>query len=180
MSCLRDPPSHDGVRAAVAYSEQSAALAIRLKYGSRLGVAELMARHMQRFVRSCPDSTIIVPVPLHRTRLWSRGFNQSVLIGRCLSLAQDIPMYTDIISRKRATPPLRAMSAKERRKTVKGAFVLSTRNQHHVANNTIFLVDDVYTSGATANACAALLKSAGARQVVVLCWARVLPKSDQI
>lgn len=180
MSCLTDPPSHDGVRAVVAYTEQSAALAIRLKYGSRLGIAELIARHMRRFVRSAPDSAMIIPVPLHRTRLWSRGFNQSVLIGRYLSRAQNIPMSTSIISRVRATPPLRAMSANERRKVVKDAFAFSNPTRIDVKSRTVYLVDDVYTSGATANACAALLKRAGAKRVIVLCWARVLPDDDLI
>lgn len=180
MSCLTDPPDHDGVRAVVAYCEQSAALAIRLKYGSRLGIAELMARHMRRFVRSSPDSAMIIPVPLHRTRLWSRGFNQSVLIGRCLSRAQNIPMHTNILHRVRATPPLRSMTANERGKVVQNAFALSRQTKVSLDESTIFLVDDVYTSGATANACAAVLKRAGAKQVIVLCWARVLPDGDRI
>ncbi len=173
-ACLIEPPDHDGVRAVTAYDDNSAVLAMGLKYGARLGFANLIANHMARFVDDDMTDSLIVPVPLHRQRLWSRGFNQSVLIGKLLATANDIPMRTDILIRRKATPPLRSMSSSQRQKTVNNAFHVPDRAKKAVAGRSIILVDDVYTSGATANACAKALKRSGSERVLVFCWARVL------
>lgn len=179
ISCLKKPPEHDGVRAVVAYDDKSRLLAMRLKYGSRLGLAELIAQHMVRFLGALPSDSLIIPVPLHRWRLWSRGYNQSVLIGRALANQTDLDMATDILIRKNATPPLRSMSAKRRHDIVKNAFGLSRNGEDRIQGKTVILVDDVYTSGSTANACARILKKSGADRVLVFCWARVLKDYQQ-
>ncbi len=179
ISCLKERPAHDGVRAVVAYDDKSGLLAMRLKYGARLGLAELIGQHMERFLDEVPVDAVIIPVPLHRWRLWSRGFNQSVLIGNALSKRSGIVMNSDILVRKKATPPLRSMSAKKRRKIVNEAFLLPSGVSDRVAGKTIILVDDVYTTGSTANACAGLLKQSGANKVLVFCWARVLTDYDK-
>ena len=172
--CLAEPPMHDGVRAVVRYDDQSSLIAMRLKYGTRLGLARLIAEHLHKFVGECSDKAIIIPVPLHRSRLWRRGFNQSVLIGRELARCTGIRMDCNAIIRLKATPPLRGMSGKERRRTVDAAFALHSDARMTVAGKSVLLVDDVYTSGSTSNACARLLKRAGAEQVLVFCWARVI------
>ncbi|MEH6756035.1 MAG: double zinc ribbon domain-containing protein [Parasphingorhabdus sp.] len=179
VTCLQNLPDHDGVRAVVAYDDKSSLLAMRLKYGTRLGYGELIARQLERFLHEVPADALIIPVPLHRWRLWSRGFNQSVLIARALSKRNAIAMDTGILSRKSATPPLRFMSAKQRRKLVKDAFLLSGDARSKIDERTIILVDDVYTTGATTNACARLLKKSGADRVLVFCWARVLIDYEQ-
>ncbi|VAW01331.1 Competence protein F homolog, phosphoribosyltransferase domain; protein YhgH required for utilization of DNA as sole source of carbon and energy [hydrothermal vent metagenome] len=178
-SCLTKPPDHDGVRAVVAYDKDSASLAMGLKYGARLGFADLIANHMSRFVDEDLMNSIIVPVPLHRWRLWSRGFNQSVLIGRSLAKKHGIPIRTDLLIRNKATPPLRSMSSRQRLRIVSKAFRVPNSGKKLVSGKSIILVDDVYTSGSTANTCAKSLKRAGAKQVVVFCWARVL-KDDNV
>lgn len=172
--CIADPPTHDGVRAVVRYDDQSSLIAMRLKYGTRLGLARLIAEHLLKFVAECRDNAIIVPVPLHRSRLWRRGFNQSVLIGRELALSSGIGMNCNAIFRCKPTPPLRGLSGGQRRKTVDAAFALRADARSSIAGKSILLVDDVYTSGSTSNACARLLKKAGAEQVLVFCWARVI------
>lgn len=172
--CLVNRPVHDGVRAVVRYDDQSSLIAMRLKYGTRLGHARLIAEHLQKFVAECSENAMIVPVPLHRSRLWHRGFNQSVLIGRELARISGIAMDYSVITRSKITPPLRGMSGKQRRKTVDKAFALRTDAQASLAGSSVLLVDDVYTSGSTSNACARLLKKAGANQVLVFCWARVI------
>ncbi|WP_373491936.1 ComF family protein [Parasphingorhabdus sp.] len=172
--CLTEPPVHDGVRAVVRYDDLSSLLPMRLKYGTRLGIAKLIAEHLQKFVAECSDNALIVPVPLHPTRLWRRGFNQSVLIGRELARISAIAMNYNLISRCKITPPLRGMSGPQRRKTVDAAFALCNDAQASLAGKSILLIDDVYTSGSTSNACARLLKKAGAEQVFVFCWARVI------
>ena len=174
IRCLVDPPVHDGVRAVVRYDDQSSLIAMRLKYGTRLGLARLIAEHMQKFVGEFCGDAIIVPVPLHRSRLWRRGFNQSVLIGRELGRVTGIGINHNVICRSRATPPLRGMTGKERRQAVDAAFALCGDARPSIAGKSILLVDDVYTSGSTSSACARLLKKAGAKQVLVFCWARVI------
>jgi ComF family protein len=165
-------PPHDGVRAAVAYGEVARQVALKLKYGGRLACAETMARAMARLMP--PGAELLVPVPLHRWRIWSRGFNQAALIGRSLSAASGVPMEAELLRRVKATPVLRGLGAGGRRKAVAGAFALAQGAGERLAGRTVVLVDDVHTSGATANACAKALKRGGAARVILLCWARVL------
>jgi len=166
-SCLQTPPRHDGVRAAVAYGDVARTVALRLKYGRRTGLAKTMAQVMQRHV---DGGGTIVPVPLHRWRLWSRGFNQAAAIAQALGAADGLTCDFDTLIRKRATNSLRGLSKRQRADAVRGAF----RTTRRIDGGTVWLIDDVYASGATANACAAALKRAGADRVVVLVWARVL------
>ncbi|WP_240616720.1 ComF family protein [Sphingorhabdus sp. YGSMI21] len=178
--CLVDRPAHDGVRAVVRYDDLSSLIAMRLKYGTRLGLAKLIAEQLQKHVADHADNAILVPVPLHRSRLWRRGFNQSVLIGREIARSSGIALDHDVIIRSKVTPPLRGMSGQQRRKTVDRAFALRPEAQQILAGKSVLLVDDVYTSGSTSNACARLLKKAGANQVLVFCWARVIGNSENI
>jgi ComF family protein len=176
--CLADPPRFDRMRAAVAYGDIARRVALKLKYSSRPGVAETLAGLMARHLGPPPPESedgdaLLVPVPLHRWRIWSRGYNQSALIAAALSRRSGIPAVPDLLRRTRRTPPLRGLGRRERAETVRGAFALAPGGKAKVAGRRIVLVDDVFTTGATAGACAALLRRAGAAQVEVLCWARV-------
>ena len=174
--CLDAPPALDGIRAAVAYGEVARTLALGLKYGGRLGHAETIARAIERRMPEAVD--LLVPVPLHRWRIWTRGYNQAALIAEALARRRGVPVAKGVLRRVRHTPPLRSMRPAERARTVRGAFALAPDAAAVLAGRTVALVDDVYTSGATANACAARLKAAGARKVLLLCWARVLPEAS--
>lgn len=169
---MAEPPLHDGVRAAVAYGQVARGVALKLKYGGRLGCADTMARAMMRLMPDGAD--LLVPVPLHRWRIWSRGYNQAALIARALSRTSGIPMEAALLRRVKATPVLRGLGPKGRIKAVSGAFALAPDARGKLRGKTVVLVDDVHTSGATANACTRVLKRGGAARVILLCWARVL------
>jgi ComF family protein len=170
VACLAEPPHHAGVRAAVAYGPVARRLALRLKYGGRIGLATTMARAMAARMPAATD--LLVPVPLHRWRLWRRGYNQAMLIAAALGRAGGVPVAGDALVRTRPTVPLRGMGSRQRRAAVRGAFAI--RADAAVRGRAVVLVDDVYTSGATADACTRVLLRAGARSVTILCWARVL------
>ncbi|MGZ8282383.1 MAG: ComF family protein [Allosphingosinicella sp.] len=177
-ACLADPPAFDRLRAAVAYGDIPRTVALKLKYGGRPGVAETIARLVERHLGAAPEA-MLAPVPLHRWRIWKRGYNQAALIAASLGRRTQLEARLDLLERVRATPPLRAMSPRERREAVRGAFRVAPRHGEAVRGRTILLVDDVYTSGATSDACARTLKRAGAARVEVLCWARVVKDGDQ-
>lgn len=170
-ACLARPPRIARTRAAVAYDDLSRSLAIRLKYGRKVAIARTMARYMAPLVGEGQDR-ILVPVPLHRTRIWRRGFNQSALIASELSRRVGIAADPFALKRVRGTPPLKGMSALQRRKTVAGAF--RVRDKQAIVGKTIILIDDVLTTGSTAEACARVLKRAGAARVELVSWARVV------
>ncbi|MDG2532203.1 ComF family protein [Sphingomonas sp. HITSZ_GF] len=175
-ACIADPPPHDGIRAAVAYGEVARGVALKLKYSGRLACAATMARAMARLMPA--EADLLVPVPLHRWRLWSRGYNQAGLIAAALGRAHSVPMAPGLLRRVKATPVLRGLGARARAKAVAGAFALAPDARAALAGRTVVLVDDVHTSGATANACAKLLKRGGAGKVILLCWARVLDREE--
>lgn len=170
--CLASPPLHDGVYAAVTYAGIARDIVVRLKHGRRTGLARLMAMIMKRHVPS--SGGLLIPVPLHRWRIWQRGFNQSALLARELTRSLQLDYADNILLRVKATPSLRDMGARDRAKAVQSAFAVPVEARSRVKGKTILLVDDVYTSGATANACARTLKRAGAARVIILCWARVI------
>ena len=170
--CLAKPPRLDRIRAAVAYGDISRSIAIRLKYGRKVGLARTMSRYMLGLIGDLPEQAMLIPVPLHRSRIWSRGFNQSAIVARELSRRTGLPVSVDALRRVRATPALKGMTRSQRRRTVAGAFRVDAKAQ--LRGRTIVLVDDVLTTGSTANACARALKRAGAARVDLISWARVI------
>ncbi len=175
-ACLARPPRIARTRAAVVYDDLSRGLAIRLKYARKVAVARTMARYMAPLVERHDGERLLVPVPLHRTRLWRRGFNQSALVARELSRHLDIALDPFVLRRTRRTPPLKGMSPLQRRKAVAGAFMVPDKSR--VAGKTVILVDDVLTTGSTAEACARTLQRAGAARVELISWARVVKPSQ--
>lgn len=173
-ACLAQTPRYDLLRSAVAYGGLSADLVLKLKYSRALGAAGMMAGHMARLLPDAPDDLLLTPVPLHWTRLFTRTYNQSVLIGGALARRLDRPFHPALLTRARRTPPLRGMGGKMRARTLQGAFKLNPRQAGRVKGRAVLLVDDVHTSGATGSACAGVLKRNGARWVGLLTWARVL------
>jgi len=177
--CLSDPPPYSRVHVPLAYGEVSRSIVMRLKYGRRTGFARLMARLIAGTIQRGEgdgEPPLIVPVPLHRWRLWHRGFNQSVEVGRQLSRITGWPMAVDTLVRHRRTPPLRGLGRTARARTVQGAFSIKAEAHSGIAGRRVLLIDDVYTTGATVAACAKVLIKAGAAVVEVAAFARVVDR----
>jgi ComF family protein len=170
--CLQSPPDHDGAHAAVSYGEIARKVALNLKHGRRIGLAQFAAKAMERLIPIGP--ALLIPVPLHRWRIWSRGFNQSALIAAALAKRTGGEFIPDALLRTKRTPILRGLGRKERALAVRGAFSANPKHNRVLKGRAVLLIDDVYTTGSTANACARALKKAGAVSVHVVSWARVL------
>jgi ComF family protein len=170
--CMADPPKLDRMRAAVAYDDRSRSIVLRLKYGRKVALARTMARYMAPLGELGCGGALVMPVPLHRRRLWSRGFNQSGLVARELAKSWGYPFEVGLLRRTKPTQPLKGMSHSQRRKAVAGAFAILDPDR--IKGREIILVDDVLTSGSTAEACAKALRKAGAARVELICWARVV------
>ena len=131
-----------------------------------------MARFMAPLAGELPTDSILVPVPLHRRRTWTRGFNQAALVANELSKRLGLRAESRLLRRVRPTPPLKGMSLSQRKRTVQGAFRVAP--DADLRGRTIVLVDDVLTTGSTSEACAKALQRAGAERVELVSWARVL------
>jgi len=178
-ACLASPPPFEGAPAAVAYGAVARTVALRLKYGRRTGHARLMARLMARQLAmpGGADETLLVPVPLHRWRLWSRGFNQAALIVDELARLTGTAHDHHLLLRTKSTASLRGKGRRERERVVAGAFILAPDARARAVGRHVVLVDDVHASGATLRAAARALRRSGAARVSALTWARVVPEA---
>ncbi len=173
-ACLARPPVYHRARAALIYGDVSRDLVLALKYQGRRDGLSLLSGWMASAGRDLlSDADLIVPVPLHYFRLVRRGFNQSVWLAAGLSRASGKPMSVGLLKRARATPTQGGLSAEGRRRNVQGAFRVRKGQKAKIKDQKILLVDDVLTTGATAEACSQVLLRAGARCVDVLTLARV-------
>ncbi len=172
---VTDPPAFDRARAATVFGDVSQDLVHCLKYGDRLDLAAPLARMMVRAGNELlAEAHVLVPVPLHALRLWRRRFNQAALLTQAIGRASGVPVRTDVLVRTRATVSQVALSRKDRRANVAGAFAVPPAKALAVAGLRVLLVDDVLTTGATLDACARALRHAGASHVDVLTFARVV------
>ncbi len=166
-------PLYDKARAAVVFDAVSRRLVHQLKYHDTPGAAHLMANLMAPAIRDITaDADVLVPVPLHRSRLVSRRFNQSVLIADQLSPLVGVPVARYAVQRVRRTPHQVGLRREERANNLHDAFAVKDRAA--IAGRHVVVVDDVLTTGATADALAWTLRGAGARSVRVAVFARVV------
>lgn len=172
--CLAAPPSHDGIAAGTLYNDTSRRLVLAFKHGQRIALAPMMGRLISARLRAIGPDWLVVPVPLHRWRLWRRGFNQAALLAGEVAKLQGATLVVDALERRKQTPTLGGLGRKARARALSGAIAINARRKHRFAKARVILVDDVLTSGATSSACVAALKRAGAEKVVVACFARVL------
>ncbi|MFC3225621.1 double zinc ribbon domain-containing protein [Marinibaculum pumilum] len=178
-ACLADPPPFDRARAPFVYGGTVRRLILAFKHGDRTDMAAALA---QRMAAAAPallaEAELIVPVPLHRWRLWRRRYNQSALLAKALARLSGRPAATGLLLRRRATPSQGGLSRSRRARNVAGAFALSDAAADRIAGRRILLVDDVYTTGATVQEAARVLRRGGAAAVDVIALARVVADRD--
>lgn len=164
----------DFARAYSPYNDPLKEIIHQFKYCGHLSLARPLGRHLQAVYHSFPESfrsDVIIPVPLHKTRERERGFNQAAELARQLSRLTRLPVQSGWFVRTRPTKAQAGLSRRQRRMNLKGAFQVSPCAQ--IANRDVLLLDDVFTTGATLNECATILKRGGCRRVNVLTVARV-------
>jgi competence protein ComFC len=175
VRCQKTAPGYTALRSWAVFDGKARNALHQLKYRRNVGLGEMLARSLVELVQSEKwIIDLIIPVPLGLARLAERGYNQSSLLARPLSLALNVPYRPQLLTRAKETRSQVGLTVAERRLNVSGAFIA---HPTHVAEQRVLLVDDVTTSGSTLEACAEALFTAGARQVYGLTFARAVFKS---
>ena len=172
-ACARETRSWDRARAVLRYDKNSRRLVLALKHGDRTHLAAAFGRWMHRAggeVLSGAD--LLIPVPLHWTRLFQRRYNQAALLAQAIASAGGPPVAVDWLVRRRRTPPQGRLGPAARSRNLRAAFAM--RPGRSVAGKRVVIVDDVMTTGATLEECARVLRRAGAKSIGALTLARAL------
>lgn len=177
--CIARPPRWDRARAALIYDDISRRPVLDLKRaGRRDGLDTLCGWMRQAGGALIDEADVLVPVPLHYTRLVMRGFNQSGWLAQAIGTETGRRVAVDALVRTRRTPSQAGLAGRARRRNVSGAFKVRPSRLAALKDKRVLLVDDVLTTGATLSACTRALKRAGARHVDVLVLARVVRETD--
>ena len=175
MEAIADPPAYQRARSAVRYDDVARTLVHALKYQDRTDLAPAMGRWMARAGRELLDQAdMLIPVPLHWRRGWSRRYNQSGALARSIERQSGVKVASELLRRVRPTQQQIGLSRSQRASNVQGAFKVAPDRQSEIAGRRVVQIDDVLTSGATVDACARALLRAKAAQVDVLVFARVV------
>src|SRR5882672_9014347 len=175
MEAISDPPAYQRARAAVRYDDVARTLVHALKYHDRTDLAPAMGRWMARAGRELlEEADVLVPVPLHWRRGWSRRYNQSGALARVIARQTGVKVAADALRRVRPTQQQIGLSRSQRASNVQGAFKVAAERAAEIQGRRVILIDDVLTSGATTDACARALLRAKAASVDVLVFARVV------
>jgi ComF family protein len=175
MEAISDPPAYGRARAAVRYDEVARTLVHALKYQDRTDLAPAMGRWMARAGHELIEQTdVLIPVPLHWRRGWSRRYNQSGALARVIERQTGVRLLSEVLRRVRPTLQQIGLSRAQRASNVQGAFKVAAERQSEIQGRRVVLIDDVLTSGATVDACARALLRAKALSVDVLVFARVV------
>lgn len=175
-ACIANMPAYHAHRSALYYDENSKRLIHDLKYYDRPIMVSRLAQWMRQAAPHWfenPD-TLLLPIPLHRFRLWKRKYNQSALLANALAKQTGLEVGYDLLRRTKHRPPQASLSRKKRLKNIQGSLSLSSQAHIRVKSRPVILIDDVMTTGATLNASAKLLKKADAARVFALTIARTV------
>jgi ComF family protein len=174
-ACTAERPLYDRARAALAYDDASRDLVLRFKHADRIDGAATFAGWMARAgAELVASADIIAPVPLHRWRLVRRRYNQAAILANTIGTLREKLVVPDLLVRRRATPSQGHLGRSQRQRNVAGAFALHPGRAQLAAGARILLIDDVLTTGATAEACVKALRNGGAKGVDLLVLARVV------
>ncbi len=174
-AAMADPPVFARARAVCRFDGTARELVHRLKYGDRTDLALTMGRMMAQAGRELlPDAGLIVPVPLHRTRLWTRRFNQAAALAQVVAQQSGVALAPLALARIKRTRQQVGLTRAQRADNLQGAFKVPPGARPQIEGRRILLIDDVLTTGSTANAAARALLRAGASAVDVLTFARVV------
>ena len=170
-TCVSWQAEIDGIRSPFRFDGVMRQAIHQLKYRNLRAIAKPLAKSLNDYIAANPiPGEVLIPVPLHPKRLRERGYNQSSLLAKELGKLTSLPVVDDCLIRQRHAPPqARSSTVEERRSNVAGAFVC---RDHRLQNKQVLLIDDVSTSGATLDACAAALKAVGATSA----WGLVLAR----
>ena len=156
----------------VRYSRVERDIIHQFKYRDRSYYGEKLAELMyERILSEDIDADLILPVPMYKLKERRRGYNQAGLLARALARNLDKPYYPDLLIRNLDTRPMSSLGAEERKKNLEGAFSVDGDKAHIIKDKTILLVDDIFTTGSTVNACSEALRKFGAASVYVLTFA---------
>jgi ComF family protein len=179
-ACLARPRAFARARAACLYDDHSRDLVLQFKHADRVDLAPLFASWLGRAAADLiAEADAVTPVPLHPGRLFRRRYNQSAEIARPLARRYDLAYLPEALKRRKATESQAGKSASGRRRNVARAFEVPERQKASIDGRRILLIDDVLTTGATAEACARALLKAGAAAVDLATVARVRDAADQ-
>jgi len=176
---IADPPPFDRARAAVVYNDVARALIGKLKYGDRPELARFCARLMAQAGHELwGEDAVLLPVPMHRTRQFSRRYNQATELARALGKLTGLSVDPLLVTRRKNTKPQVGLSGDARRRNLAGAFQPSPDISSRLKGRRVIIVDDVVTTGSTVKAVTRALKSGGVQRVDVISFARVVIGSD--
>lgn len=174
LQALTNPPSFEKARAAVELNETAKTLIYRLKYSDHLECAHSMATLMSRAgAQIIAQADMIIPMPLHFLRIWKRKYNQSEKLARIIAQKNQKPLELNALRRHKHTPPQVGKTKSQRLSNVQNAFALTKTGKLKIQGKTILLIDDVFTTGATADSATKTLLRGGAASVNILTFAVV-------
>ncbi len=174
-AALANPPRYTRARAVVRYDDVARKLIHRFKYKDGLDAAPQLGAMMKRSGRELIEHCdIIIPVPLYRSRLWSRRYNQAAVLAIEIAQSTGLDYEPQLLDRVRKTKSQVGLNAAQRRRNVSGAFAINESAYERISGKRVLLIDDVITTGATIEACSQALLNGGAEDLNVLAFARVV------
>lgn len=175
--CMAEPPIYNKARALFVYDEKSSKIVTGFKYSDKTHVSDDLAKMFVNFNKEIFDEVdFIISVPMHPLRLVKRRYNQAALLANSVAKIAKKKVFHDILIRTKNTPPQASLSKKERKRNLAGAFEIKKKHLSFLKGKKVLIIDDVITTGSTVNACAKILKKAGAAKVFVLSIAKTLEK----